>query len=197
MHFQRITGLFLLVFSGLCCTSAWALEPPALSLIAGESPLWPAELSEPLLSMAPEILATVPAQSAGSGTRSHLRKLLADFAVTFRDVRYRLGGRDPSTGFDCSGFVRYVFRHSLGQDLPSTSASQFRAGEKVDRANMKTGDLVFFRTHGRQVSHVGIYLDEGRFIHSPSAGKRVSINHLSETYWAKRFVGAKRPDGLT
>ncbi|MEO7432972.1 MAG: C40 family peptidase [Dokdonella sp.] len=139
--------------------------------------------------------STVPTRSAPK--TSGVRKLLADFAVTLRDIRYRRGGREPSTGFDCSGFVRYVFRHTLQQDLPSDSASQYLSGEKVARADMKTGDLVFFRIRGKRISHVGIYLDNGRFIHSPSTGKSVSISNLSEAYWAKHFVGAKRPSGLS
>ncbi len=107
------------------------------------------------------------------------------------------GGRELTTGFDCSGFVRYVFQQSLGLDLPSNSTSQFEAGNQVDRDALKMGDLVFFRTHGgRRVSHVGIYLDNGLFIHSPSRGKRVRIDHLDGSYWAKRFAGAKRPDVL-
>jgi hypothetical protein len=132
-----------------------------------------------------------------TGVVGGLRKLLADFAVTLRDIRYRRGGREPSTGFDCSGFVRYVFHHSLNQELPGDSASQFLVGAKVDRDEMKTGDLVFFRTRGKRISHVGIYLGDGRFIHSPSSGKRVSISDLSEAYWAKHFVGAKRPHVLS
>ena len=67
---------------------------------------------------------------------------------------------------------------------------------QVDRDALQTGDLVFFRTHGKRVSHVGIYLDNGLFIHSPSRGKRVRIDHLDESYWAKRFVGRQRPDAL-
>lgn len=123
--------------------------------------------------------------------------MLADFSMTLRNIRYRRGGDDPSTGFDCSGFVRYVFRHSVGSDLPTTSASQFHSGSKVARADMKVGDLVFFRTRGKRVSHVGIYLGDGHFIHSPSTGKRVSVSSLDETYWSRRFVGAKRPQVLT
>ena len=137
-----------------------------------------------------------PVDRLSSGV-AHLREMLVDFAVTLRDIRYRRGGREPATGFDCSGFVRYVFQHSVGAQLPSDSASQFRIGEKVARADMRTGDLVFFRTRGKRVSHVGIYLDHGRFIHSPSSGKRVSISSLDDGYWAKRFVGAKRPKVLS
>src|SRR6187402_3675779 len=124
------------------------------------------------------------------------RRLLADFAMKLRNIAYRRGGREPATGFDCSGFVSYVFRHSLGLALPSDSASQFREGAQVSRDDLKMGDLVFFRIQGKRVSHVGIYLDNGLFIHSPSSGKRVRIDHLAGAYWSKRFVGAKRPDAL-
>jgi cell wall-associated NlpC family hydrolase len=93
--------------------------------------------------------------------------------------------------------VRYVFQQALGEDLPTNSASQFASGEHVDKSGLKMGDLVFFKTRGKRVSHVGIYLDNGLFIHSPSRGKRVRIDHLDESYWAKHFAGAKRPDALT
>ena len=92
--------------------------------------------------------------------------------------------------------MRYVFQKSLGLDLPTNSTGQFEAGSQVDRDALKMGDLVFFRTQGRRVSHVGIYLDNGLFIHSPSRGKRVRIDHLAGSYWAKRFAGARRPDAL-
>lgn len=121
------------------------------------------------------------------------REVLAAFAMTLRDIRYRRGGRDPATGFDCSGFVQYVFSHSLGIDLPDVSMEQFQAGRKIARGELKTGDLVFFHTRGKSVSHVGIYLDGGRFIHSPSTGKRVRVDQLSDPYWARRFIAAKRP----
>ena len=126
----------------------------------------------------------------------HAREALLAFAMKLRDIRYHRGGRKPSTGFDCSGFVRYVFLHSIGLDLPTNSASQFLAGLKVKRNEMKTGDLVFFRTRGKAISHVGIYIDNGQFIHSPSAGKTVRVDSLNEAYWAKHFVGAKRPEGI-
>jgi cell wall-associated NlpC family hydrolase len=126
----------------------------------------------------------------------HTREALLAFAMKLRDIRYHRGGRKPSTGFDCSGFVRYVFLHSIGLDLPTNSASQFLAGLKVKRTEMKTGDLVFFRTRGKAISHVGIYIDNGQFIHSPSAGKTVRVDSLNEAYWAKHFVGAKRPEGI-
>ncbi|WP_448097071.1 C40 family peptidase [Luteibacter yeojuensis] len=141
------------------------------------------------------LVAAATAKLAGH-VDGHAREALLAFAMKLRDIRYHRGGRAPSTGFDCSGFVRYVFMHSIGLDLPTNSASQFLAGLKVKRNEMKTGDLVFFRTRGKAVSHVGIYIDNGQFIHSPSAGKTVRVDSLNEAYWAKHFVGAKRPEGI-
>lgn len=131
-------------------------------------------------------------------TVSDLRKSLIELAMNLRNVRYVRGGHSPSTGFDCSGFVRYVFAHAIGVQLPSNSASQFLAGLKVSRADMKPGDLVFFHTGGRRqrITHVGIYISNGQFIHAPTYGKRVQISSLDEAYWAKHFVGAKRPEGM-
>lgn len=126
-----------------------------------------------------------------------LRKALIALAMKLRDIRYVRGGHDPSTGFDCSGFVRYVFAHAVGMQLPTNSASQFLAGLKVKRADMKPGDLVFFHTYGkRRISHVGIYISDGQFIHSPASGKSVQISSLDDAYWAKHFVGAKRPEAI-
>ena len=124
------------------------------------------------------------------------RRLLADFALKLRNIAYVRGGRELSTGFDCSGFVRYVYQQALGSELPGNSRSQFAEGDRVSKDDLRMGDLVFFKTHGKRVSHVGIYLDNGLFIHAPSRGKRVRIDHLDESYWAKRFAGAKRPDAL-
>ena len=200
MPFQRMKGFVLLA----------ALAFPAYTLAAPmvdtDLTNWELDRASSIASvalpssgsilLADDVAPIAATESATAAPRTGLRKLLADFAVTLRDIRYRRGGREPSTGFDCSGFVRYVYQHTLGKELPGDSASQFLAGAKVDRDDMKTGDLVFFRIRGKRVSHVGIYLGEGRFIHSPSSGKRVSVSELSESYWAKRFVGAKRPAGL-
>lgn len=135
--------------------------------------------------------------TTGAENVTDLRKALISLAMKLRDIRYVRGGSSPSTGFDCSGFVRYVFAHATGIQLPANSASQFLGGLKVKRADMKPGDLVFFHTHGkRNISHVGIYISEGRFIHSPTTGKSVEISSLNDAYWAKRFAGAKRPEAI-
>ena len=157
----------------------------------------------PVASAASAVAAVAKLSAAsqldrGVDTVSDLRKALISLAMNLRNVRYVRGGHSPSTGFDCSGFVRYVFAHAIGVQLPTNSASQFLAGLTVNRADMKPGDLVFFRTRGRRhgVSHVGIYIANGQFIHAPTYGKRVQISSLDEAYWAARFVGAKRPEGM-
>ncbi len=189
MPFQRMTAALACAFLALAASSSFAAP-----LLDSESAPWDIA---PIWTTAPTdpVAAVEPAEAEPAQTNP--RKLLTDFSLALRDIRYRRGGGDPDTGFDCSGFVRYVFRHSLGQDLPHSSASQYRLGAAVARSAMKVGDLVFFRTHGKRISHVGIYLGDGRFIHSPSSGKRVSISSLDERYWSKRFAGAKRPSGLS
>jgi cell wall-associated NlpC family hydrolase len=187
------------------CFSATLLTCACLPSSAFARPLLPPELPSidaPAVnvSLTADAPASADAADTAGSTAAHSspRRLLADFALKLRNIAYVRGGRELTTGFDCSGFVRYVFQQSLGQDLPSNSTSQFESGNHVDRGALRMGDLVFFRTHGgRRVSHVGIYLDNGLFIHSPSRGKRVRIDHLDGSYWAKRFAGAKRPDVLT
>ncbi|MCX7514693.1 C40 family peptidase [Frateuria hangzhouensis] len=161
----------------------------------------------PVANLAPALAhATLPAdpvalmQAKKGGPveeASRLRQALVALAMQLRDVRYVRGGHSPATGFDCSGFVRYVFAHAIGLKLPANSARQFLAGVKVKRGDMQPGDLVFFHTRGKKrISHVGIYLDNGRFIHSPSAGKSVEVSRLDEAYWARRFAGARRPERI-
>jgi cell wall-associated NlpC family hydrolase len=131
------------------------------------------------------------------GKITDVRKALIAMAMGLRDIRYVRGGHDPATGFDCSGFVRYVFAHAIGMQLPTNSASQFLSGLKVNRADMKPGDLVFFHTRGKRgISHVGIYISDGNFIHSPASGESVQISSLDDAYWAKHFAGAKRPEAM-
>ena len=119
---------------------------------------------------------------------------LVDSAMNFLGVRYKLGGNTAETGFDCSGFTRYVFENSLGRVLPHRADEQANAPElaKVDKKDLKPGDLVFFDTMRRTFSHVGIYLGDGKFIHSPRTGETVRIEDINISYWAKHFTGARR-----
>ncbi len=119
---------------------------------------------------------------------------LVDSALNVLGVRYKLGGNSAETGFDCSGFTRYVFENSIGRVLPHRADEQANAPGlvKVDQKDLKPGDLVFFNTLRRTFSHVGIYLGEGKFIHSPRTGESVRIEDMNIAYWARHFTGARR-----
>lgn len=108
-------------------------------------------------------------------------------------TRYRFGGSTPQQGFDCSGFTSWVYREAAGLQLPRTANDQFsRAGSPVARHDLSAGDLVFFRQGRGRIDHVGIYVGEGRFIHSPSRGGRVRIDALAAPHWTRSYKGARR-----
>jgi cell wall-associated NlpC family hydrolase len=113
-------------------------------------------------------------------------------ALNMIGVRYRWGGNSPDSGLDCSGFVRYVFQDTLGLDLPRRAEEMSRVGEKVRVSDLKPGDLVFFNTVRRTISHVGIYIGDNKFVHSPSTGSTIRVDDLDDRYWEKRFKGARR-----
>lgn len=115
-------------------------------------------------------------------------------AMSFLGVPYTPGGSSVEEGFDCSGFTRRVFELSLGLVLPRRADEQAKdsALATVRRDELKPGDLVFFNTMRRTFSHVGIYVGEGKFIHSPRTGATVRMEDMREAYWKKRFTGARR-----
>jgi cell wall-associated NlpC family hydrolase len=115
---------------------------------------------------------------------------IAGSALSFRGVPYRNGGTDPS-GFDCSGLVQYVFGQ-YGVALPREVREIYREGESIKRDRLEPGDLVFFSTVSRGASHVGIALGGDQFVHAPSNSGAVRVENLSDEYWARRFVGARR-----
>jgi cell wall-associated NlpC family hydrolase len=196
MAFNRTSAALLLVAASIpAFASPTAPFAPTSCESVAEQALYSLTLPVQSDTFAGELntLAITSEGPTASQAAPQPRQLLAEFAMALRDIRYRRGGREPTTGFDCSGFVQYVFSHSIGIDLPDVAASQFQTGKKVSRGELKTGDLVFFHTRGQSVSHVGIYLDGGRFIHSPSTGKRVRVDELSDPYWSKRYIAAKRP----
>jgi cell wall-associated NlpC family hydrolase len=143
-----------------------------------------------------EYLTVVDAATAATAaTASSKASQLVTLAKTYLGTRYRYGGASPS-GFDCSGFTYYLFKTSAGVTLPRTATGQYNAGyTKVSKANLQVGDLVFFsRTSGgSSIGHVGIYIGDGKFIHSssPSSGG-VIISALSEAYYSARYYGAVR-----
>ena len=116
-------------------------------------------------------------------------------ALALRGAPYRNGGSDPS-GFDCSGFVWYIFDQH-GVRLPRTVSDQFRAGSEVDPNDLRAGDLVFFDTIFRGgvrqlATHVGIVIGGDEFVHAPSSTGEVRVERLGSSYWGPRFVGARR-----
>jgi hypothetical protein len=139
------------------------------------------------------LLDTV-ASSVANKSSQLITTVLVDHAMNFLGVRYKLGGNTAETGFDCSGFTRYVFENSLGRVLPHRADEQANAPElaKIDKKDLKPGDLVFFDTMRKTFSHVGIYLGDGKFIHSPRTGETVRIEDINISYWARHFTGARR-----
>ena len=134
-----------------------------------------------------------------NGFVSQVRDKAADMVVTamnFLGVRYKRGGTDADSGFDCSGFTRQVFETSLGLVLPRRADEQAKAAGlvKVKKDELQPGDLVFFNTLRRTFSHVGIYIGDGKFVHSPRPGGEVRVEDMRIVYWAKRFTGARRAE---
>ena len=113
-------------------------------------------------------------------------------AMSFLGVPYRRGGTSEETGFDCSGFVRSTFEKGMGLVLPRSAREQAAVTEKIDKQDLQPGDLVFFNTMRQTFSHVGIYLGDNKFIHSPRPGKQVRVEDMREAYWQRRFTGARR-----
>ena len=139
------------------------------------------------------LVAFISARAGGAlGATTHReqasarRTSVVTYARHLLGVRYSYGGSSPRSGFDCSGFTRFVYAH-FGVALPHYSVAQFNLGRRVARRGLKPGDLVFFNGLG----HVGIYVGHGRFIHAPHTGTRVSVQPLRGWYSA-RFVGARR-----
>jgi len=132
-----------------------------------------------------------PLQSARTAFGGKASELVMQ-AMGLLGVPYRSGGTSEEKGFDCSGFVRYMYEKSVGLVLPRRAEEQAKVTEEISRSELKPGDLVFFNTLKRTFSHVGIYVGDGKFIHAPRPGKAVRVDDMREAYWQKRFNGARR-----
>ena len=119
---------------------------------------------------------------------------LISTAMNFLGVPYRRGGSSADDGFDCSGFTRHIFASTLGLVLPHRAEQQARDRQlaRIERNELRPGDLVFFNTMKHAFSHVGIYMGEGKFIHAPRSGGQVRIEDMRQAYWSQRFNGARR-----
>lgn len=139
--------------------------------------------------------ATKPAPSAAYPARTHGANPndILFRAIGLVGTPYRYGGNTPRGGFDCSGLVDYVFRDVAGIELPRTADEISRIdAPRVPRNDLESGDIVFFRTQGRRISHVGIYVGKDRFVHAPNEGGTVRLDYLDAPYWRERYGGAKR-----
>lgn len=146
----------------------------------------------------------VRAQSANTGYMRHdsslgapTDKRIGGLVVRAHELigtRYRWGGASVSQGFDCSGLLFYLFRNEAGINIPRTTTSMLNSkAETVERDKLKVGDAVFFKHNGGQrMNHVGLYIGNGRFIHSPRTGKTIRIDSLNNTYWKQSYHTAKR-----
>jgi len=144
------------------------------------------------------MMLLVACASTDYGTLSHEShsspavRNLTSYAWSLIGTPYKYGGRSPSTGFDCSGFVDHVFRHVAKKSLPRESRQISRYGLKVKQSQLREGDLVFYNTNDQPFSHVGIYLGKNRFIHAPSSGGSVRVENMNLSYWKKHYNGARR-----
>jgi cell wall-associated NlpC family hydrolase len=129
----------------------------------------------------------------GASHMAHRASELVVTAMGFLGVPYRRGGSSvDGGGFDCSGFVKAIYEQTVGLALPRRANEQAAATQKIDKQELQPGDLVFFNTLRRTFSHVGIYVGDNKFIHSPKPGAQVRVEDMSVRYWASRFDGARR-----
>lgn len=197
----------------LCATPVAALAGPGLAADSADDPTAPASVTRTLLAdplrvtergllFASDVeqqihaAAALPAAPKQEPVEQGPAQTLLKRGLALLGTPYRWGGSSPEAGFDCSGLVGYVFRTALGIELPRISRDMARDGERVERASLVPGDLVFFGRRGKRVDHVGIYIGEGRFLHAPSSGRDVTVSELDTGYWARRFLQARRVAAL-
>jgi cell wall-associated NlpC family hydrolase len=148
-------------------------------------------VSRSLAAIAALLLALMAPPAPAIAQRPAAAELVLS-ALGLLGVPYRHGGVDPSSGLDCSGLVQFVARSALGVPLPRPSEAMSREGLVVGRGELQPGDLVFFNTLGRPFSHVGIYVGDGQFVHSPARRGQVRIEQIGTPYWRARFDGGRR-----
>jgi len=197
---RRIVVIVIAAGSVAACASTGAVYTPrpfpipggggSTAIPAPADPSAPPVASNPPATAPP--VAPMPGRSnpvmPGHGSTDGYA--LSGTALSLRGAPYRNGGGDPS-GFDCSGFVQYVYEQH-GVEMPRQVREQFRIGKTIDRDRLEPGDLVFFSTVAPGASHVGIVIGGDQFIHAPSERGVVRVESLTQQYWASRFIGAKR-----
>lgn len=187
------------------CAEAFAAPPRAPEPVVTEPVLIIAAPSEAAPQPAlPDAAATPPATPAvrpgaespppDESAHGPIQEVVLQ-ALALLGTPYRWGGQSPGGGFDCSGLVNHVMQQAMGIVLPRSAAAMSRVGAAIERSALRAGDLLFFVTRKKEVSHVGIYVGENRFVHATRTGGDVRVSALSERYWSARYVGARRIAG--
>lgn len=114
------------------------------------------------------------------------------YALGLLNIHYQFGGSNPDAGLDCSGMTAYIYREAVGIKLPHNALQQSQLGIAVNKNNLAPGDLVFFNTNGKSISHVGVYIGEGKFVHAPSTNGQIKVTKLSDSYFSSRYETARR-----
>jgi len=203
---RLIAALLLAAAAGVQAAPDALATPLAAAAVnpttgAGPQAAAAGSLADPIMNLLGERGLLRPLGSAAlvESVRNSVRDTASDLvmqAMNFLGVPYRRGGNTEESGFDCSGFTRHIFEGSVGLVLPRRADEQAHAAGllNINRQELKPGDLVFFNTMKRTFSHVGIYVGDDKFIHSPHTGSEVRIEDMRESYWARRFTGARRAD---
>ena len=199
--------------------AAWLLTANAMAqtVVAPTAPVASAPLATPETSPAANsepgdpvsrflsergLIDTRPVANLAQQVKDKATDLASELVISAMDflgVRYQRGGQSQESGFDCSGFTRHVFERSVGLVLPRRASEQAAMPglAQVNQTELKPGDLVFFNTLRHTFSHVGIYIGDNKFIHSPRAGGSVRVEDMRLAYWQQRFDGARRVPALT
>ena len=161
--------------------------------------------ADEILSQTADGVILYSADGASDGELSNLSKetstswqgktqevLMKAFSLT--GIKYTYGGKTPESGFDCSGFVSYVFRNAINLTLPPSARAISQIGKTIKKDELQPGDLVFFNTLKSAFSHVGIYIGDNKFIHAPRTGAAVRVESMQASYWSSRFNGGQRLD---
>jgi cell wall-associated NlpC family hydrolase len=122
-------------------------------------------------------------------SKTNKREIIVRYAKNMLNKEYRFGAQDPYEGFDCSGLAQFAYREA-GVKIARTSKAQYAGSRKIAKNDLEPADLIFFSTNGSGASHVGIFVGNGKFIHAPSAGKKVQSADIDNSYWRKSFYGA-------